>query len=79
MGTLQAVAKASSLSPYPTNAKAQDEHVRQIAEHIGAVAAACREAVDAADEAGDAITADIFTGIARALDKDHWFIGSHLA
>ncbi|MCA0316656.1 MAG: DNA starvation/stationary phase protection protein Dps [Proteobacteria bacterium] len=77
-GTVQAVAKATSLSPYPTAATSQTTHVRQIADHLGAVAAACRAAVDQADEAGDAITADIFTGIARALDKDHWFIGAHL-
>ncbi len=77
-GTVQAVAKATSLSPYPVTATSQETHVRQIADHLGAAAAACREAVDKADEAGDAITADIFTGIARALDKDHWFIGAHL-
>lgn len=78
LGTVQAVAKATSLSPYPTTATGQATHVRQIADHLGAAAAACRAAVDQADEAGDAITADIFTGIARALDKDHWFIGAHL-
>jgi starvation-inducible DNA-binding protein len=78
MGTVQSVAKATSLSPYPTNATAQDEHVRQISDHLGAFAKNCREAVDEADEAGDAITADIFTSIARAVDKDHWFMGSHL-
>lgn len=77
-GTVQAVAKATSLSPYPTTATAQHEHVRQIADHLGAFAKGCREAVDTADEAGDAITADIFTSIARAVDKDHWFIGAHL-
>ena len=77
-GTLQAVAQATSLSPYPTTATSQNEHVRQIADHLGAFAAGCRAAVDTADEAGDAITADIFTGIARAVDKDHWFIGAHL-
>lgn len=77
-GTVQAVAGATSLAPYPVTATAQHEHVRQIADHLGAFAAACRAAVDTADEAGDAITADIFTGIARALDKDHWFIGAHL-
>jgi starvation-inducible DNA-binding protein len=77
-GTVQAVAKATSLSPYPTSATSQDTHVRQIADHLGAFAAGCREAVDQSDEAGDAITADIFTGIARAVDKDHWFIGAHL-
>ncbi|WP_256371368.1 DNA starvation/stationary phase protection protein Dps [Phreatobacter aquaticus] len=77
-GTLQSVAKATSLTPYPTDATAQDEHVRQISDHLGAFAKNCREAVDDADEAGDAITADIFTSIARAVDKDHWFIGAHL-
>jgi starvation-inducible DNA-binding protein len=47
-GTVQAVAKATSLSPYPVTSTSQETHVRQIANHLGAAAAACREAVDKA-------------------------------
>ena len=35
-------------------------------------------AIDAADKLGDADTADLFTQIARELDKNLWFIEVHL-
>ncbi len=37
-----------------------------------------REAIETADEAGDAGTTDIFTAFLRDLDKDLWFLKSHL-
>jgi starvation-inducible DNA-binding protein len=41
------------------------------------VAKSVRAAIDEADEAGDADTADIFTGYSRALDKSLWFLEAH--
>jgi starvation-inducible DNA-binding protein len=37
-----------------------------------------REAIDTAAAAGDADTADLFTGISRELDKQLWFVEAHL-
>jgi starvation-inducible DNA-binding protein len=37
-----------------------------------------RAAIDEADKAGDADTADLFTEISRDLDKDLWFLQAHL-
>lgn len=78
-GTTQATAGATSLSPYPVDATAQNDHVKAVSDRLGAFAKGCREGVDEADNAGDAITADIFTSVTRAVDKDHWFVGAHLA
>jgi starvation-inducible DNA-binding protein len=39
---------------------------------------AAREAIDKADDFGDADTADIFTEISRETDKQLWFVESHL-
>jgi starvation-inducible DNA-binding protein len=38
-----------------------------------------RAAIDEADEAGDADTADLFTGVSRGIDKWLWFVEAHAA
>jgi starvation-inducible DNA-binding protein len=77
-GTSQAVAKASQLDAYPTEATDEKEHLKALADRVAAFGKLAREAVDAADEAGDKNTADIFTGISRQMDMDLWFIEAHL-
>ena len=78
LGTLQAVSKASKLAPYPTNIRKVTDHVGALVERYAAVSKSTREGIDTADEAGDADTADIFTSFSRTLDKDLWFLKSHL-
>jgi starvation-inducible DNA-binding protein len=48
--------------------------VHNVAHHANAL----REAVNASDDLDDKITADLFTSIARDLDKDLWFLEAHL-
>jgi len=78
VGTVQAVAKATSLPAYPIDVHAQDDHLKALRERLAAFAKSARAAIDQADEAGDADTADIMTGVSRAIDKDLWFIAAHL-
>jgi starvation-inducible DNA-binding protein len=78
LGTVQTVGKATSLDPYPTDIRKVPDHLQALAERYAAPAKTAREAIDTADEAGDADTADIFTAYSRELDKDLWFIKSHL-
>jgi starvation-inducible DNA-binding protein len=77
-GTSQAVAKGTKLTPYPTEATDETEHLNALADHIGAFGKLARAAIDAADDAGDKDTADLFTGVSRQMDKDLWFIEAHL-
>jgi starvation-inducible DNA-binding protein len=77
-GTTQFVAKATSLPAYPAEATVQSEHLKALRERLAAFAKACRAAIETADGAGDADTADIMTGISRAIDKDLWFVAAHL-
>ncbi len=77
MGTTQAVASATKIDPYPADATKQADHLKALTERIGAFAKAVRAAIDEADNASDADTADIFTQVSRSVDKDLWFIGSH--
>jgi len=78
LGTVQTVAKDTSLKPYPTDIRKVPDHLEALAERYAAAGKAARDAIDTADEAGDADTADIFTAYSRDLDKDLWFIKSHL-
>ena len=78
VGTAEEVAKGSTLKPYPTNLTKSADHIREICARMRDHGAKIRAAIDATDEAGDADTADIFTAISRDLDKDLWFLESHL-
>lgn len=77
-GTSQAVAKGTKLTPYPTEITDEKEHLKALADRIAAFGKLARAAIDAADEAGDKNTADLFTGVSRQMDKDLWFIEAHL-
>lgn len=77
-GTSQSVAATTSLPAYPAEATDQHVHLQALSERLSAFGKSCREAIDEADSAGDADTADIMTGVSRAVDKDVWFVGAHL-
>lgn len=78
LGSLQPVAKATKLKPYPTDVFKVHDHLEELAARYGAVANMVRKAIEEADEAGDATTADIFTAASRTLDKTLWFLEAHL-
>lgn len=77
LGTAQTVAAATTLKPYPTEISAIPDHLDALIDRYAATANAIRAAIDTADEAGDADTADIFTAASRSLDKALWFLESH--
>ncbi|ODT48986.1 DNA starvation/stationary phase protection protein Dps [Devosia sp. 63-57] len=78
LGTSQVVAKATKLAAYPTDIRESTEHLAALAERYAALANQVREDIDTTDEAGDADAADILTAFSRELDKNLWFIKSHL-
>ena len=51
--------------------------VAALVERYNAYTTKLREGIEAADEAGDEDTADLFTEVSRAAEKDAWFIGSN--
>lgn len=77
-GTAQAAVKGSNLDAYPTDVTAEKEHLKLLADRLSAFGKLARDAINAADEAGDKDTADLFTGVSRQVDKDLWFIEAHL-
>jgi starvation-inducible DNA-binding protein len=77
LGTTQVVAAQSTVKAYPTNIYKIEDHLAALIDRYGAVANSVRKAIDDTDEAGDADTADIFTGASRDLDKALWFLEAH--
>lgn len=78
-GTVRAVAKTSRLTEYPLAVAGDEAHADALSNAIAAFLRYARPAIDESDDAGDAITADMLTGIVRGLDKQLWFVESHLS
>jgi len=77
-GSTQAVAETTKLPAYPTGIYAIADHVAALIDSYAAYANAVRENIDETDEAGDPGTADLFTEISRAVDKQLWFLEAHV-
>ena len=77
MGATQAVAGSTRLPPYPTDIKAGMDHVKALLDRYCHVAKALREGIDQTDEAGDADSADLLTGLSRNIDKAVWMLEAH--
>ena len=77
LGTVQAVAGATALGPYPTDIHTTKAHLAALIERYGNAANSARPAINDTDAAGDADTADLFTAFSRALDKQLWFLEAH--
>jgi starvation-inducible DNA-binding protein len=77
-GTIAAVARTSSLKPYPEEITEGVTHVEALSAALADYGAKLRGAIEAADRLGDADTADLFTGISRQTDKYLWFLEAHL-
>jgi starvation-inducible DNA-binding protein len=77
LGTSQAVSHKSTLPAYPTDIYKSEDHLAALIQRYSQTANTVRVAIDEADEAGDADTADIFTAYSRALDKSLWFLEAH--
>lgn len=77
-GTVRMSAAASRLDEYPVDVSQGLASVEALAGAYAALAETTREAIDTADRAGDADTADLLTEISRGLDKSLWFLEAHL-
>jgi starvation-inducible DNA-binding protein len=78
VGTPRFVASQSSLAEYPPTISAGHDHVIALADALAAFGLLARQAIDDANEFGDAITADVFTQVTRGIDKWLWMVEAHL-
>jgi starvation-inducible DNA-binding protein len=77
-GTLQAATSTTALPAFPIDAKDGQALLNALADRYAAFGKGVRAAIDETDGLGDKVTADLFTGVARVVDKDLWLIESHL-
>ena len=77
-GTVRQVAAYSSLKEYDLNVMHGMDHVRALLNQLSTVANAARAAIKQCGSLGDDASADVFTEIVRAADKDIYFLQSHL-
>lgn len=77
-GTVRMAAGETRLPEYPLDIVAGLAHVEALVERYANLAASTRQAIETADQAGDADTADLFTQLSRELDKALWFLEAHL-
>ena len=78
LGTIRVVAQNSSLSEYPLEITDGAAHVDALSNALADFGKKVRTDIDATDELGDKDTADLLTGISRAIDKLLWFVEAHL-
>lgn len=77
-GTVRVSAKKSRLKEYPLDITDSQQHVDALSSALAAFNKSARKAIDETDELSDAVSADMLTGITSGLDKQLWFVESHL-
>lgn len=77
-GTIRQAARGSAIGEYAFNAENGTQHARVLVNQMTAVNAYIRRDIGRCVELGDPITSELFTDISRSLDKELWFLRSHI-
>lgn len=77
-GTIRMASERSALPEYPREAIDGRQHVEALIDRFSRYGASSRKALDAAQDEDDMGTADLFTDVVRAIDKDLWFLEAHV-
>ena len=78
MGTARMAASNSTLPEFPDDVVQGMDHVACLVDRYGRYVASNREALKSTDDLGDPTTADLFTEISRVVDKQLYFLESHI-
>ncbi|WP_435177033.1 DNA starvation/stationary phase protection protein Dps [Halorussus sp. AFM4] len=77
-GTVRMAAANSRIPPVPADAVTGPEYVAALVERVGIHANNLRREIELAVEEGDEDTADLYTELSREVDKQLYFLQSHL-
>ncbi|MDJ0919502.1 MAG: DNA starvation/stationary phase protection protein Dps [Henriciella sp.] len=78
-GRSGSIAASTHLQAYELDTRAGHAHLIALADRFATLGDTVRSSIDAADQAGDADTADLLTATSRFLDKSVWFLEAHLS
>ncbi len=76
-GTVRQAAAASALPEFPADPGDDFAFAEALIVRFAAAANAVRKGIDTTDGEGDAVSADMLTGMAAELDKALWFLEAH--
>jgi starvation-inducible DNA-binding protein len=77
-GRLSDAAKASRLPEFPKDTREGMSVVKILAESLAQVSNAARDGIEEAEAEKDMVTSDLLTGVSADLDKQLYFLESHL-
>jgi starvation-inducible DNA-binding protein len=77
-GRLSDAAKATRLPEFPQSTREGMAVVKALASALAAVSNAAREGIDTAEAEKDMVTSDLLTQVSGDLDKQLYFLESHL-
>jgi starvation-inducible DNA-binding protein len=78
LGTIQAISKTSRLTAYSLTISSGRDHIQALSTALATFGASTRQAIETANKAGEADTADLFTEVSRGIDKLLWMVEAHL-
>lgn len=76
-GTVRLAASRSRLAEYPAEIADGSAHVEAVARALSTFGKEARNTIDEATALDDAASADLFTEVARGIDKWLWFVEAH--
>jgi starvation-inducible DNA-binding protein len=77
-GTLKPVSRQSRLPEYPPEVGEWRAHVHAMQNALATFGRGARQAIRDAEALDDAVSADMFTEIARGVDKSLWLVEAHV-
>lgn len=77
-GTVRMAAKASRLDEFPKGLVKVEDALRAVRDRVAAYAESNREAIEKASDLEEPTTEDLLTEISRGVDKQLYFLESHL-
>ena len=76
-GTVRQAAARSSLAEFPTERADELADLTALSERFAQCATTARKGIDDTATLGDAVTADLLTGLSQDLDKSLWLLEAH--